>query len=59
MTITDKHVLQITQNLQDFGYTDLTSDFVEEKVKALIRGEKPTDIIGMMTMQMLEENGLL
>ena len=59
MTITDKHVLQITQNLQDFGYTDLTSDFVEEKVKALIRGEKPTDIIGMMTMQMLKENGLL
>lgn len=59
MTSTDKHVRQITQNLQDFGYTDLTSDFVEEKVKALIRGEKPTDIIGMMTMQMLEENGLL
>lgn len=49
----------IAKNLQEFGYTDLTVDFVQEKVDALIRGEKPTEIIGMMAKNMLIENGLL
>ena len=53
------HVAMIAKNLQEFGYTDLTVDFVQEKVDALIRGEKPTEIIGMMAKNMLIENGLL
>ena len=57
--ITIKHIIAITENLQEFGYTDLTSEFVQEKVEALMRGEKPTEIIGMMSKNMLIENGLL
>jgi len=53
------HVAMIAKNLQEFGYTDLTVDFVQEKVDALIRGEKPTEIIGMMAKNMLIENGLM
>ena len=52
-------ITSITKNLQEFGYKDLTVDFVQEKVDALIRGEEPTEIIGMMAKNMLIENGLL
>ena len=58
--MTDERVVaNITKNLQEFGYKDLTVDFVQEKVDALIRGEEPTEIIGMMAKNMLIENGLL
>jgi len=58
--MTDERVVaNITKNLQEFGYKDLTADFVQEKVDALIRGEEPTEIIGMMAKNMLIENGLL
>jgi len=54
-----KVIASITKNLQEFGYEDLTVDVVQEKVDALIRGEEPTEIIGMMAKNMLIENGLL
>ena len=53
------HIQRITKNLQNFGYKDLTVDTVQEKVDALIRGEEPDDIIGMMARDMLVENHLL
>ena len=59
MNITASHIANITKNLQEFGYEGLTVDFVQEKVDALVRGEEPTDIIGMMAKKMLTENGLL
>ena len=59
VNITASHIANITKNLQEFGYRDLIVDFVQEKVDALIRGEKPTEIIGMMAKNMLIENGLL
>lgn len=57
--VTPETIQKITHNLKNFGYGDLTEDFVRERVSLLMDGEKPTEIIGMMAKTMLEEAGLL
>jgi len=42
-------------NLVEFGYKDLTQETVEEETRKLLRGEKPTNIIGMMIEPMMKD----
>ena len=58
MTITKAHVAALTNNLRGFGY-DVTQEFVQAEVDALLRGEKPKNIIGMMAETQLKQDGLL
>lgn len=58
MEIERRHSDAIARNLRDFGYP-VTNDYVWEKVTALIRGEEPTEIIGMMAQSQLKNAGLI
>jgi hypothetical protein len=49
----------ITKNLVDFGYSTLTPDEVLASYDKAMTGEKPKNIIDMMTRSQLEKNGLL
>ena len=60
MNANDPVIIQrITRNLRDFGYSGLREQTVKDAVEALLRGEKPVDIIGMMAETMLRQANLL
>ena len=48
----------VAKNLREFGY-DVTDVLVGERIDALVRGEKPRDIIGLMAQSQLRDNGYL
>ena len=52
-------VAEIHKNLKDFGYDNLTRDYVADEIKKLEPGVKPTNIIGLMAKDMLVKNGLM
>jgi len=52
-------VAEIHKNLKEFGYDNLTRDYVADEIKKLESGVKPTNIIGMMTKDILVKNGLM
>lgn len=56
----DQLVAGITRNLREFGYTDLTRDFVAEQVASILdRNERPKGIIAQFAVTMLTEAGYL
>jgi len=52
-------VAEIHKNLKEFGYDNLTRDYVADEIKKLESGVKPTNIIGMMANDILVKNGLM
>ena len=46
-------------NLREFGYTQITPEFVAEQVQAIVDGKNPQGIIAMFARGMLVENGYL
>ena len=54
-----KIVSGITKNLREFGYGSLTEDQVLQSYDKAMTGEKPTNIIDMMTRKQLEQNDML
>ena len=56
--ITDKQIEAITKNLKEFGYPDLTHEFVKSEIDKIMAGEQ-VGIIGMFAKDMLEEANLL
>jgi uncharacterized protein YfeS len=52
-------VAEIHKNLKEFGYDNLTRDYVADEIKKLESGVKPTNIIGMMAKDILVKNGLM
>ena len=52
-------VAEIHKNLKDFGYDNLTRDYVADEIKKLEPGVKPTNIIGLMAKDMLVQNHLM
>lgn len=56
--ITDGVIEAVYKNLKT-DYPSVTLPFVKDKVEALVRGERPTDIIGMFAKSMLTKAGYL
>ena len=52
-------VAEIHKNLVEFGYENLTRDYVADEIKKLEPGVKPTNIIGLMAKDMLVQNHLM
>ena len=55
----DQIIKSITKNLIEFGYGSLTEDQVRLSYDKAMKGEKPKNIIDMMTAKQLDKNGLL
>ncbi len=49
---------KVYANLKEFGY-DVTQEYVDGEIDKLLKSEKPTNIIGMMTETMLQEAGII
>ena len=53
-------IMGITRNLKEFGYTNLTQEFVANQVEAILdRGERPESIIAQFAVTMLKEAGFI
>ena len=55
----DQIIASITKNLAGFGYRGLRTETVKASYDKAMRGEKPSNIIDMMTTKQLDQNGLL
>ena len=52
-------VASIKRNLVSFGYRELTTETVLASYDKAMAGQRPANIIGMMTREQLKQNGYL
>lgn len=59
VVLADKQIMAMRKALVDFGYSDLSDKFVREKAEEILKGDEPTEIIGMFLKSFLEEAKLI